>query len=155
MKALRFTASIAPGELSGLTPPYCPIAPTLWRRNIDEDEPTAEPADRRSPLRKLLLLSLLKSERVCSCSQKKRISVVAQTANDSQMLTTSTGTSENATHAEYASIRLPGAGAMWPRHRPEHLHKHPGRVPKSVSEPRKQTYGLVCSGLVLQNGRHK
>jgi hypothetical protein len=75
VKALRFTASIAPGELSGLTPPYCPTAPTLWRHNIDEVESDTEPVDGRSPLWKSLLSSSLSSSettKVCALTFNKR-----------------------------------------------------------------------------------
>jgi hypothetical protein len=74
VKALRFTASIVPGELSELTPPYCPTAPTLWRHNIDEVEPDTEPVDSRSPLWKSLLSSSLSSSettKVCTLTFNK------------------------------------------------------------------------------------
>jgi len=57
VKALRFTASIVPGELAGPTPPYYPTPPTLWRHNIDEVEPDKRPLGNRSPLWKSLLSS--------------------------------------------------------------------------------------------------
>jgi hypothetical protein len=81
VKALRFTASIVPEELSGLTPPCCPTAPTLWRHNIDEVEPDAGAVESRSPLWKSLLSSSLSSSettKVCTLTFNKTFSVVTK-----------------------------------------------------------------------------
>jgi hypothetical protein len=72
-----------------------------------------------------------------------------------KMLTTSIDSSHYAAYVQYASIGLPGPDIMWPRHRPEYIYKHSGRVSKGFSQRCKQTDGVVCSGLVLQNGCHK
>lgn len=80
VKALRFTASLVAGELSGITAPYCPIAPTLWRCH----ETDTKPADRRSSLRQFFLSSSSSSSlppkrtKVCSCFQNMKFSSVTQ-----------------------------------------------------------------------------
>src|SRR5947209_13927081 len=67
VKALRFSTFTAPDRLSGLTPPYCPFSPTLWRRETDERESDTVQVNRRSPLREVLLFQPPKSTEVRSC----------------------------------------------------------------------------------------
>ena len=156
VKALRFSAFTAPDGLSGLTPPYCPFSPTFWRPEADEQDSGAVPVNRRSPLRKVLLFRSLKSAEVRSCFRTIKFSSCdSEARNQIQMLTTSTDSSDYAAHAQYASIGLSGPDIMWPRHRSKYIHKHSGRVSKGFGQRCKQTDGLVCSGLVLQNGCHK
>jgi hypothetical protein len=70
VKALRFSAFTAPDRLSGLTPPYCPFSPTLWRREAEKQDSDTVPINRQSPLREVLLSQSLKSAEVRSCFRK-------------------------------------------------------------------------------------
>jgi hypothetical protein len=80
VKALRFSAFTAPDQLSGLTPPYCPFSPTLWRREADEHDSDTVPVNRRSPLREVLPFQSLKSAEVRSCFRKTKFSFVTQSS---------------------------------------------------------------------------
>src|SRR2546423_9433733 len=130
VKALRFSGLTAPDGLSGLTAPYCPIAPTLWRRNLDESDSETEPVNRKSSLRKVLFSSISTSNPVClTFSKHKNFLDDSEPTYDNRILTTSTDSSQGAAYVQYASIWLPSSDTLWSGNRPEHVHQHPGRAP--------------------------